>query len=122
MDKKTNFTSAELLEKRFSRLKNGYDPLEVDSVLDQIIDDYEKFESTSSTVGVDASKLAAENEKLKKEIESLKEQLEDEKNKWKFVSKDHKNIHIDNYELLIRIGKLEAVIYEKLHMNPDEIK
>ena len=122
MDKKTNFTSEELLNKKFSYSKNGYNALEVDKVLDQIIEDYEKYELKSNPSGVDIEKLAKEIESLKKENEQLKAELEKEKNKWKYISRDHKDIHIDNYELLQRIGKLEMVIHEKLNMNPDEIK
>ena len=122
MDKKTNFTSEELLNKKFSYSKNGYNALEVDKVLDQIIEDYEKYELNSNPSGVDIEKLAKEIDSLKKENQDLKAELEKEKNKWKYISRDHKDIHIDNYELLQRIGKLEMVIHEKLNMNPDEIK
>lgn len=122
MDKKTNFTSEELLNKKFSYSKNGYNALEVDKVLDQIIEDYEKYELSSNPSGVDIEKLAKEIDSLRKENQDLKAELEKEKNKWKYISKDHKDIHIDNYELLQRIGKLEMVIHEKLNMNPDEIK
>lgn len=122
MDKKTNFTSEELLNKKFSYSKNGYNALEVDKVLDQIIEDYEKYELSSNPSGVDIEKLAKEIDSLRKENQDLKAELEKEKNKWKYISRDHKDIHIDNYELLQRIGKLEMVIHEKLNMNPDEIK
>ncbi len=122
MDKKTNFTSEELLNKKFSYAKNGYNALEVDKVLDQIIEDYEKYELSSNPTGVDIEKLAKELEALRKENAELKSQLDEERKKWKYISRDHKDIHIDNYELLQRIGKLEMIIYEKLNMNPDEIK
>ena len=122
MDKKTNFTSEELLNKKFSYSKNGYNALEVDKVLDQIIEDYEKYELSSNPSGVDIEKLAKEIDSLRKENQDLIAELEKEKNKWKYISRDHKDIHIDNYELLQRIGKLEMVIHEKLNMNPDEIK
>ena len=122
MDKNTNFTSKELLEKRFSRANRGYDPLEVDQVIDMIIEDYEKFEMSSPSSNVDSNQYAKELEELRKANEELKIELEKEKNKWKYISRDHKDIHIDNYELLQRIGKLEMIIYEKLNMNPDEIR
>ena len=121
MDKKLNFTGDELLNKKFSVAKNGYNPLEVDKVIDKIIEDYEAFENSNNPAGVDIEKIAKELQELKKENENLKSELEKEKNKWKYISKDHKDIHIDNYELLLRIGKLEMIIYEKLNMNPDEI-
>ena len=122
MDKKLNFTSDELLNKEFRNSPRGYDPLEVDQLLDKVIQDYELFESQVQPVGIDIHKLAKELEEIKKQNEELKRELEKEKNKWKYISKDHKDIHIDNYELLNRIGKLEMIIYEKLNMSPDEIK
>ena len=122
MDKKTNFSSDELLEKRFSAVKNGYDPLEVDKTIDKIIEDYRLFEKMSSVNLIDIEKTLKELEELKKQNAQLKSDLDKEKNKWKYISKDHKDIRIDNYELLLRIGKLEMLIHEKLNINPDDIK
>lgn len=122
MDKKTNFTSEELLNKKFAHVNRGYDPYEVDTVLDQVIADYEMYERINNPRGLDVDRLSKEIEELKKANRDLKNELEKEKNKWKYISSGHKDIHIDNYELLQRVGKLEMVIYEELHMNPDEIK
>ena len=123
MDAKLNFSSEELLNKQFSKANRGYEPLEVDMVLDKIINDYETFEKVlSSSSGMDLEKMVKELKVLKEENETLKKDLEKEKDKWKYVSRDHKDIHIDNYELLNRIGKLEMLIYEKLHISPDDIK
>ncbi len=119
MEKKTNFTSEELLNKKLPHVQRGYDPYVVDSLLDKIIEDYELIEKVNS---IDLEKLNKELEELRKANSSLKEELDKEKNKWKYITRDHKDIHIDNFELLQRIGKLEMVIYEKLNMNPDEIK
>ncbi len=122
MDQKTNLTSKELLEKKFSTTDRGYDPYEVDTYFDKIIEDYYKFEEIIALNGVDVNKIIKELDELRKANSELKEELEKEKNKWKYISKDRKDIHIDNYELLQRIGKLEMLIYEKLHINPDDIK
>lgn len=122
MDSKLNFTSEELLNKKFSHSANGYVPLEVDEYLDRIIEDYEKIEKLLSTPTNISEDVAKEIQNLKRENENLKSELEKEKNKWKYISRDHKDIHIDNYELLNRIGRLEMIIYEKLNMNPDDIK
>ena len=121
MDKKTNFTSEELLTHRFSRADRGYNPLEVDQMLDKVIEDYKKFEMASPRI-MDNDRIAKELEELRKANAELKEELDQERNKWKYISRDRKDIHIDNYELLQRIGKLEMIIYEKLNINPDEIK
>lgn len=122
MEKRTKFSSQELLDIKFNNCPQGYDPLEVDKVLDQIIEDYERIESGALSNNIDASRLAKEVEELKQMNQDLRLELESEKNKWKYVSKDHKNIHIDNYELLNRVGRLEMYIKEHLNVNPDEIK
>ena len=124
MDKKLNFTKEELLNHKFGNSPYGYTPLEVDQFFDKVIEDYETLLSSYGGLngGEEVEKLAHEILELKKENENLRKELENEKNKWKYMPKDHRDIHLDNYELLQRIGKLEMIIYEKLHMNPDEIK
>ena len=119
MDKKLNFSSDELLAHQFKSDVKGYDADEVDAFLDQIIDDYQVMESSLSQ---DTSKSNDEVKRLKDEIESLKDELEKEKARWKYISKDPRDLHIDNYELLKRIGKLEMYIKDKLNINPDDIK
>ena len=118
MENEFNFTSQSLLDKKFKKGDVGYDPYEVDLVLDQIIDDYRKMESNKQ---IDYKGLLEQISELKKENQSLKEALEKEQKKFKYLPKD-KEVHIDNYELLQRIGKLEMIIYERLGLNPDEIK
>ena len=119
MAKDLNFTSDNLLNFHFKATDRGYDPLQVDEVLDKIIEDYRRIESS----GLDkCEKLIEQINELKKLNESLSEQLERERNRVKYLPRDQKDVHIDNYELLIRIGKLEALIHEKLNLNPEEIK
>ena len=72
-------------------------------VLDQIIEDYRKVEANSK---VDVKALLAELNELKKENTRLVEELAKQKSKIKYLPKD-KAVHIDNDELLHRIGKLE---------------
>ncbi len=118
MNKDLNFTSNTLLNRKFKSSERGYNPDEVDEVLDQIIDDYRKIESTSS---IDVKALLNELNELKKENAKLSEELEKQKNKIKYLPKD-KTIHIDNYELLHRIGKLEMYIKEHIGSIPEELK
>lgn len=119
MAKDLNFTSDSLLNFHFKAVERGYDPLQVDEVLDKIIEDYRRIESNDTEK---CEKLIEQINELKKMNESLSEQLEKEKNRVKYLPRDQKDVHIDNYELLIRIGKLEALIYEKLNISPEEIK
>ena len=118
MNKERNFSSESLLNKKFKTAERGYNPEEVDMVLDQIIDDYRQFEANSK---VDVKALINELNELKKENLKLTEDLRKEKDKIKYLPKD-KVVHIDNYELLHRIGKLEMYIKDHIGSIPDELK
>lgn len=118
MAKDLSFTSEKLLEIKFPAVEHGYDPYQVDMVLDQIIADYRNLESSEEIT----ERLKEEIIELKKLNDSLNGELLKEKNRMKYLPRDQKEVHIDNYELLLRIGKLEALIYEKLGISPEDIK
>ena len=119
MAKDLNFSSDSLLNIKFKSKDRGYDPDQVDAILDMIIEDYRQLEAE----GRESSKeLIDQINELKKANSQLNEDLRKERNKVKYLPRDQKEVHPDNYVLLTRIGKLEALIYEKLNMNPDEIK
>ena len=118
---KLNFESKKLLSKEFKKAPKGYDPFEVDTFFDDIIKDYETIEDNILLSKEELKAMKDEIENLKKENIDLKVSLDKEKNKWKYVKNDGKDIHIDNLVLLRRIGKLEKIIHDKLHMNPDDI-
>ena len=99
----------------------GYNPLEVDSLLDQIIKDYETVEQNHLLSKEEYQELKDKITNLSKENTELRVELDNEKSRWKYIKNDGKDIHIDNLELLHRIGKLERIFAEKLHLNPDEI-
>ena len=119
MNKVLHFTSEELLNKKFKTADGGYDPLQVDTVLDQIIEDYRHFEANSK---IDVKAVLNELAELKKENARLEEELSKQKDRIKYLPKDSKGIHIDNYELLQRIGKLECYIKEHIGSIPEELK
>ena len=112
--------SDNLANKKLPHKPKGYDPLEVDILLDSIINDYELVESGILLSKEEYQSLLKQIDALKKDNIQLKIDLDKEKGRWKYISTDS-NIHIDNLVLLERIGKLEKVIKEKLHLNPDEI-
>lgn len=118
MNKDLTFSSHSLLNKKFKSAERGYDPDEVDAVLDEIIEDYRKVEASSS---VDIKAIFNELSELKKENARLSEELAKQKDKIKYLPKD-KAVHIDNYELLHRIGKLELYIKDHIGTIPDELK
>ena len=119
MAKDLKFSSEELVNIKFKAVERGYDPLQVDQVLDEIIKDYEKIENDYSQ---NSQELLNQIAELKKQNANLSEELQKEKNKIKYLPKDQKEVHIDNLVLLQRVGKLESIIFEKLNMNPDDIK
>ena len=119
MAKDLKFTSEDLLNIKFKAVQCGYDPKQVDVVLDEIIEDYKKIENEQSK---DVQELLNQIAELKKQNASLNEQLQKEKSKINYLPKDLKEVHVDNYVLLTRIGKLESIIFEKLNMNPYDIK
>lgn len=99
----------------------GYNSLEVDALLDQIIKDYETVEQNCLLSKEEYQDLKDKINNLSKENTELRVELDNEKGRWKYIKNDGKDIHIDNLELLQRIGKLERIIVEKLHLNPDKI-
>lgn len=99
----------------------GYNSLEVDALLDQIIKDYETVEQNCLLSKEEYQDLKDKITNLSKENTELRVELDNEKGRWKYIKNDGKDIHIDNLELLQRIGKLERIIVEKLHLNPDKI-
>ena len=119
MAKDLNFSSDELLNFKFKAVDRGYDPDQVDSILDKIIEDYRQYELDLKN---DNDNLLNQIAELKKLNAELNEQLLREKNRVKYLPRDQKDVHLDNYELLIRIGKLEKFISDRLNTIPDEIK
>ena len=118
MNKDLNFSSERLLNKKFKTADRGYNPEEVDTVLDQIILDYRRMEANSN---VDVKALQNELIELKKENSKLLDEINKLNSKIKYLPKD-KAVHIDNYELLQRIGKLEMYIKNHIGLVPDELK
>ena len=119
MAKDLNFSSDSLLNIKFKAKDRGYDPDQVDAVLDMILEDYRRIEKTSQD---NVDELIAQINELKKANAQLAEDLKKEKSRVKYLPRDQKEVHLDNYVLLTRIGKLESIISEKLNMNPEDIK
>ena len=113
--------SHDLATKRFKISPKGYDGLEVDTLLDEIVKDYELIENNVLLTKNEYESLLGDIKKLEQELIQLKIDLGSEKDKWKYVDVDTDNVHIDNLVLLKRIGKLEKIIHDKLHLSPDEI-
>jgi len=117
---KTNLTTSIISNKKFNHTPNGYDPLEVDTMLDLIVKDYEQVSSNVVLTKEEYEDILNKIKTLEKDVEVLAVELKKEKTKSGFVKTTA--VNQDNYELLLRIGKLETIIYKKLHMSDKQIE
>ena len=113
--------SEDLANKEIPGKNGGYDPFSVDSLLDSVVRDYELVEKNVLISKEEYDNLLEEISSLKKEVIELKVEVDLEKMKWKDLRKNPSDVHLDNLELLKRIGKLEKIIEDKMHINPDDI-
>ena len=113
--------SESLVSKEFPGKNGGYDSFSVDALLDSVIKDYELVEKNILISKDEYDYLQEELKSLKKQVIDLKVEVDMEKSKWKDLRKDPSDVHLDNLELLKRIGKLEKIIEEGMHVNPDDI-
>ena len=110
------------------KLYDGFDSSISDDNLKKLVDtiaktykdylnEYGKVDAVVKTSIATRDELA----ELKKENARLSEELAKQKDKIKYLPKD-KAVHIDNYELLHRIGKLEMYIKDHIGSIPEELK
>ncbi|PYZ95218.1 cell division regulator GpsB [Salipaludibacillus keqinensis] len=98
MDKKqvSQLTKNEIYEKDFKSSMRGYNQDEVDQFLDEIIKDYEAFETRIQW-------LEKENERLKKETTTLSEQTKKQP--------AQPSTGNTNYDILRRLSNLEKHVF-----------
>jgi DivIVA domain-containing protein len=111
-------TSKDILNKEFSKNVKGYDPLEVDTFLDQVLKDYKVIDNVVINLNDKINDLKKENQELTNELESLKAQNV-KKSKQTFVVNDYSRL--DNLDLLKKISAYENKLYE-LGVDPSKIK
>ena len=113
-------SAEEIANKVFPGVPRGYDPLEVDKVLDKVIVDFEKVENNALITKAELKKmqekidaLEKDNQQLRIDISKLKNQLGD--------IKGSKKVTVENIDLIRRINKLEKFLWAN-GFNPDTIK
>ncbi len=111
-------TSKDILNKEFTKNVKGYDPLEVDTFLDNVLKDYKVIDNVIINLNDKVSELKKQNQELINEIESMKSQNV-KKAKQTFVVNDYSRL--DNLELLKKISAYENKLYE-LGVDPSKIK
>ena len=105
-------TSKDILNKQFKKNVKGYDPLEVDMFLDQVLKDYKVIDNVVVNLNDKIVELKKQNQELEKEVDSLKTQIA-KKGKQTFV--------VNDYSRLDNLSLYENKLYE-LGVDPSKIK
>lgn len=96
------FTPKDILEQDFKTKMRGYDPIEVDEFLDDVIKDYEAYSK-------ELLKLKEENDRLKAKIE----QLQKAKPAQRTQAEPVKSAAVTNFDILKRLSNLENEVFGK---------
>lgn len=91
-------TADDILQKDFDIKMRGYDQIEVDQYLDEIIKDYGTFQR-------EIAKLKDENQRLKTEIEQLNREQE------LYSQTPKQNQTVTNFDILKRLSNLERKVF-----------
>lgn len=112
MTKKINYTTEELLNKKFSPAEKGYNALEVDQVFDKIIEDYKQLQSLIDTLNSENAKHSEEIKDLDKKLREADIQIAKLKAQLDAVPK-MEGLNQDNYTLIKKVSAYERVLYKK---------
>ena len=112
MANKLNYDGKSLLNIKFSPDQKGYDPLEVDQVLDKIIKDYETLNSTINELVDKLQQQKGQYDKLKEEFDRVTVQLATVQKKYESL-KRVSNVTDDNYTLITKVAAYEKVLHRK---------
>lgn len=115
-----NFSAKELLEKVFTKNVKGYDPVEVDATLDDVIDDYHYYEKFVKEAKPYIVYLENELRRLKTDVSEKEVQIVQLKKRLGSI-KDNPKASRENIDLLKYIDALERALYEK-GVNPKKLK
>lgn len=120
MNLKLKLNADIILDHEFTANKAGYDALEVDSFLDEIVTDYLAISQYSSKVEKEIADLKSHNALMKEKLEKLESENAILNEKFKSVE-NNDSASLANLDLLKRISLLEQALY-KLGKDPSEIK
>ena len=112
MANKLNYDGKSLLNIKFSPDQKGYDPLEVDQVLDKIIKDYETLNSAINELVDKLQQQKGQYDKLKEEFDRVTVQMATVQKKYESL-KRVSNITDDNYTLVNKVAAYERVLHRK---------
>ena len=110
MNQDFNLTPKDILEKDFKIDTRGFRIKEVDAFLDEIIEDYERFEKVTKEYEEEKNRLQDEIANLEQENRNLKASIEIAKATEK---DDLMNKNVSNLDVLKRLSQLEKIVYGK---------
>ena len=111
MQGKISLTPQDIYEKEFKIDVKGFSVKEVDSFLDQIMDDYKEFNEIIRNYELEKEQLLKEIMNLKQELRNVKMSID--------IAKDGKK-EVTNLDVLRRISNLEKIVYGKELEKEDE--
>ena len=120
MAKDMNLTAEQIYSKEFHVDLKGYAPGEVDEFLDQIIEDYQKYDEKIEEMGQAINRFEAKVKELNQQIIVLtsdKRQLEEKMSS----GYTHAN-NSDQVDLLQRVARLEAAVFKDEEPQPMEVE
>ena len=107
-----NYNSKSLLDVKFKKNVKGYDAYQVDSTLDQVIDDYKFYEKTLEENRQTISSLESQNKTLKEKLRQS-EILAKKLQKTVDAIPDSPDVTKSNIVYLQRIADLEKALYKR---------
>lgn len=96
-----------ILKKQFKNVRKGYDSVEVDDFLDQVINDYETFYET-------IRELRDQNHELKRQLAAQADNVISSQNimsESNAASQNRSDFASTNYDILQRLSTLESKVY-----------
>jgi DivIVA domain-containing protein len=120
MQIKTKLNSRKIVDKEFKAKRNGYDALEVDEFLDEVVDDYVALEQYVNALEKKVDDLQKDVKLYKTRLDQAEIQNEIMSKKLENIS-ENDNASLSNLEYLKRISLLEQALF-KAGIDPSKIK
>lgn len=103
-----NLTAQEIYEKEFHVDLKGYAPAEVDEFLDQVIEDYQKYDEKVEELGAALTRYEDKIKELQQQIFALQSENQNLNEK---MSSDYANGN--TVDILKRIARLEKAVFNQ---------
>ena len=104
MEKRFELTTKEILDKEFHIDLKGYNAHGVDSFLDCVIADYQKYDETLKSLGENLRRFEEENRRLKQRVQELEMTLQGKEKEASVASYDH-------LDIIKRLSRLEKAVF-----------